>query len=170
MKLKITILSLSLFFVFLPQTKSKGANIRLEDTEEIKFIKEDPFNIDYVKLYDHLLKSGVKFPEIAFAQAVLESSHFTSPLFERANNLFGMQYPIKRETTAISSTNGYSKYENWRESVNDYKLWQEFLFNRRGELSKTEYFAYLQKWYAEDKRYLTKVKNKIKEFSFIFGG
>jgi hypothetical protein len=80
-----------------------------------------------------------------------------------------MQYPIKRETTAISSTNGYSKYENWQESVNDYKLWQEFVFDRRGDLTKTEYLAYLQKWYAEDKRYVTKVKNKIKEFSFIFG-
>jgi hypothetical protein len=61
-----------------------------------------------------------------------------------------MQYPIKRETTAISSTNGYSKYENWQESVNDYKLWQEFVFDRRGDLTKTEYLAYLQKWYAED--------------------
>jgi hypothetical protein len=168
MKLKITISSLLLFFIFLPQIKSKGMNKSLKDNKQIKWIK-DPFNIDYVKLYDHLIRSGVKFPDIAFAQAVLESSHFTSPLFERANNLFGMQYPIKRETTAISSTNGYSKYENWQESVNDYKLWQEFVFDRRGDLTKTEYLAYLQKWYAEDKRYVTKVKNKIKEFSFIFG-
>lgn len=155
MKLKATILALFLFFTFLPQIKSEGVNRELKD-------------VNYVTLYEHLIKVGIKFPEIVFAQAVLESGHFRSPLFERANNLFGMQYPIKRETTAISSTNGYSKYENWQESVQDYKLWQEFLFNKRGDLTKAEYLAYLQKWYAEDKRYVIKVKNKVKEFSFIF--
>jgi hypothetical protein len=162
MRSKITILSLLLFFTFLPQIKSKVVNDELSQPK-VSLV------ISYLGLYEQIIKAGVKFPEIAFAQAVLESSHFTSPLFERANNLFGMQYPIKRETTAISSTNGYSKYENWQESVNDYKLWQEFVFDRRGDLTKTEYLAYLQKWYAEDKRYVTKVKNKIKEFSFIFG-
>jgi flagellum-specific peptidoglycan hydrolase FlgJ len=161
MKLKTTVLALFLFFTFLPQIKSEGVNKELEEPKE-------SFRISYMKLYEQIIKTGVKFPEIVFAQAVLESAHFKSPLFERANNLFGMQYPIKRETTAVSSTNGYSKYENWHESVYDYKLWQDFLFNRRGELTQAEYFAYLHKWYAEDKKYVTKVKNKIKEFSFIF--
>jgi hypothetical protein len=161
MIIKTVILTLFLFFTFQPQIKSEGSSIELKKLRE-------PSHINYARLYEHILKAGVKFPDIAFAQAILESNHFTSPLFERANNLFGMQYPIKRETTAISSTNGYSKYENWHESVYDYKLWQEFIFKRRGYLTETEYLAYLQKWYAEDKKYVNKVKNKVKEFSFIF--
>ena len=161
MIIKTVILTLLLFFTLSPQIKSEGSNTELKELRE-------PSHINYERLYEHILKAGVKFPDIAFAQAVLESAHFKSPLFERANNLFGMQYPIKRETTAISSTNGYSKYENWHESVYDYKLWQDFLFRRRGELTQAEYFAYLHKWYAEDKKYVIKVKNKMKEFSFIF--
>ena len=162
MKSKITILSLLLFFTFLPPIKSKGVNSKLEKPKV-------SLGISYLGLYEQIIKAGVKFPEIVFAQAVLESAHFKSPLFERGNNLFGMQYPKKRETTAISSTNGYSRYENWHESVYDYKLWQDFLFDKRGELTQDEYFAYLNMWYAEDKKYVAKVKNKIKEFSFIFG-
>jgi hypothetical protein len=162
MKSKITILSLLLFFTFLPQIKSKGVNSKLEQPK-VSLV------ISYLGLYEQIIKAGVKFPEIVFAQAVLESAHFKSSLFERGNNLFGMQYPKKRETTAISSINGYSKYENWHESVYDYKLWQDFLFDKRGELTQDQYFAYLHRWYAEDKKYVAKVKNKIKEFSFIFG-
>ena len=158
MKLKTVLLTLFLFFTLIPQIKSG----------EVK--TSNPFDIDYETLYQQIIKSGVKFPEVVFAQAVLESGHFTSSLFERANNLFGMKIPTKRETTAIGSTNGYSKYENWHQSIYDYKLWQEFLFSKRGELTKAEYLAYLKKWYAKDKNYLTKVKNKIKEFSFIFQG
>ena len=156
MKLKTVLLTLFLFFTFVPKIKSG----------ELK--TSNPFSIDYQRLYEQILKSGVKFPEIVFAQAVLESGHFTSSLFERANNLFGMKVPTKRETTAIGSTNGYSKYQHWHDSIYDYKLWQEFLFSKRGELSKAQYYAYLKKWYASDKKYVNKVQNKVKEFSFIF--
>ena len=156
MKVKTVLLTLVMLFTF-NTILSSG---------EVK--RSNQFSIDYYILYEQIVASGVKFPEIVFAQAVLESGHFTSSLFERANNLFGMKLPRKRETTAIGSTNGYSKYENWHQSVYDYKLWQEFLFDRRGELSKAEYYAYLDKWYAEDKLYVSKIKNKIKEFSFVF--
>jgi len=156
MKLKTVLLTLFLFFTF-------TTGLRSDEVE-----KSNPFNIDYYKLYEQIILSGIKFPEIVFAQAVLESGHFKSPLFERANNLFGMKVPTKRETTAIGSTNGYSKYANWHQSIYDYKLWQEFLFNRKGELSKAEYYAYLKKWYATDTKYVTKVQKKVKEFSFIF--
>jgi flagellum-specific peptidoglycan hydrolase FlgJ len=156
MKLKTVLLTLFLFFTFTPGLRSG----------EVK--NSNPFIITYEKLYEQIIKSGIRHPDIVFAQAILESGYFTSSLFVRANNLFGMQLPTKRETTAVGSTNGYSKYENWQQSIYDYKLWQEFLFSRRGELSKAEYYAYLKKWYASDKRYVSKVQKKVKEFSFIF--
>jgi hypothetical protein len=162
MKLKTVLLTLALITGLLVPIKSGESTSRLDSNDP------NPFNINYIKLYEQIILSGVKFPEIVFAQAVLESAHFKSSLFTRASNLFGMKVPTKRESTAIGSTNGYSKYENWHESIYDYKLWQEFLFSKRGELSKTEYFAYLKKWYAADTKYVTKVQKKMKEFSFIF--
>lgn len=157
MKLKTVLMTLFLCFTLVSQLKSG----------EVK--PSNQFIITYEKLYEQIIKSGIKHPEIVFAQAILESGHFTSSLFERANNLFGMKVPKQRETVAIGNTNGYSKYKNWHESIYDYKLWQEFLFSKRGELSKAEYYAYLKKWYAADKNYVTKVQKKIKEFSFIVG-
>jgi flagellum-specific peptidoglycan hydrolase FlgJ len=157
MKLKTVLITLFLCFTLTTHLESG----------EVKSSNE--FIITYEKLYEQIIKSGIKHPEIVFAQAILESGHFTSSLFERANNLFGMKVPTKRETVAIGNTNGYSKYETWHHSIYDYKLWQEFLFSKRGELSKVEYLAYLKKWYAVDKNYVFKVENKIKEFSFMLG-
>ena len=157
MKLKTVLMTLFLCFTLIPQLKSGEVE------------SSNPFIITYEKLYEQIVKSGIKHPDIVFAQAILESGHFTSSLFERANNLFGMKVPTKRETVAIGSTNGYSKYESWHESIYDYKLWQQFLFSKRGELSKADYLAYLKKWYAADKNYVPKVEKKIKEFSFMLG-
>jgi flagellum-specific peptidoglycan hydrolase FlgJ len=123
--------------------------------------------IDYERLYSQLLQSGVLFPDIAFAQAVIESAHFKSPLFIRANNLFGMQLPTKRPTTAVGSTNGYSKYNTWHQSVLDYKLWQDFLFKRKGVMTRNEYLSYIKRWYAADPNYVNKIKNSINKYSFI---
>lgn len=123
--------------------------------------------ISYETLYTQSLKSGMLFPDIAFAQAVIESAHFKSRLFIRANNLFGMQFPVKRATTAIGSTNGYSKYNTWNHSIMDYKLWQEFVFKRKGIMSRQEYLSYIKKWYAKDPNYINKIKNIINRHSFI---
>lgn len=124
-------------------------------------------NIDYEILYNQLIESSILFPDIAFAQAVLESAHFKSSLFIRANNLFGMQLPTRRPTTAIGSTNGYSKYSTWNNSVLDYKLWQDFLFKRKGEMTRKEYLSYIKKWYATDPNYVNKINNSINKYSFI---
>jgi uncharacterized FlgJ-related protein len=126
------------------------------------------YNINYIRLYAKLIEYGVKYPDIAFAQALLESAHFKSPLYNRANNIFGMKIPTKRPTTAIGITNGYSKYQTWSHSVLDYKLLQEALFKRKGEMSRHEYIKYIGKWYSEDRKYIIKIKSIIKKYSYIF--
>ena len=102
------------------------------------------------------------------AQALLESAYFKSPLFNRANNLFGMQMPTKRPTTATGITNGYSKYQTWSHSVLDYKLLQEALFKRKGEMNRGEYLKYIDRWYSKDGKYIIKIKSIIKKHSYIF--
>jgi uncharacterized FlgJ-related protein len=69
---------------------------------------------------------GIKFPEMVFKQAMLESGWLKSRLAKKQNNLFGMKMPRKRETFATKKgKNNYAYYESWAHSVADYKLYQD---------------------------------------------
>jgi uncharacterized FlgJ-related protein len=145
---------------------SISTDLRSGDTNN--YSSDYIYEINYSRLYAKLLENEIKYPDIAFAQALLESAHFKSPLFSRANNLFGMQMPTKRPTTAYGITNGYSKYQTWNHSVMDYKLLQEALFKRKGEMSRHEYLKYIDRWYSRDEKYIFKINNIIKKYSYIF--
>lgn len=109
-----------------------------------------------IKLY------GIKFPEIVYSQAVLESSQFNSELFVRTKNLFGMKQPNYRETTSLGKSNdGYAQYDHWMMSVRDYHFWQKNNMNESVD-SRDEYFKLLSRQYAEDRKYIVKLKNIIK--------
>lgn len=127
----------------------------------------EPVLLTHELLYEVINEKNIKHPEVVFAQAVIESGHFKSPLFINKNNLFGMKVPKKRETTAVNKGNkGYAKYHSWDSSVDDYLLWQEFTLKNKNELTKTQYLSLLGKIYAKDKNYITSLKrvmNKHKE-------
>ena len=127
----------------------------------------EPVLLTHELLYEVINVKNIKHPEVVFAQAIIESGHFKSPLFINKNNLFGMKVPKKRETTAVNKGNkGYAKYHSWDSSVDDYLLWQEFTLKNKNELTKTQYLSLLGKIYAKDKNYITSLKrvmNKHKE-------
>lgn len=127
----------------------------------------EPVLLTHELLYEVINEKNIKHPEVVFAQAVIESGHFKSPLFISKNNLFGMKVPKKRETTAVNKGNkGYAKYHSWDSSVDDYLLWQQFTLKNKSELTKTQYLSLLGKIYAKDKNYITSLKrvmNKHKE-------
>lgn len=126
-------------------------------------------DINYKNLYSKILEYNIKFPDVVFAQAVLETGHFRSKLFHNSNNLFGMKLPKKRETVAVGKTKGgYAKFENWESSVYDYSLWQNYIFSKNGEITKTDYLKILDKIYSESKGYSNKVSKIIKQHSNIF--
>jgi len=93
-----------------------------------------------------VIKQNVSHPEIAVAQALLESGHFTSDVFKFNNNLFGMRFPRQRRTTAIKENLRHASYKNWVESVKDYKLWQEA--RELVNVSKNVYLYKLNKIYC----------------------
>ena len=127
----------------------------------------EPVLLTHELLYEVINEKNIKHPEVVFAQAIIESGHFKSPLFINKNNLFGMKVPKKRETTAVNKGNkGYAKYHSWDSSVDDYLLWQKFTLKNKNELTKTQYLSLLGKIYAKDKNYITSLKrvmNKHKE-------
>lgn len=81
-----------------------------------------------------------------------ETGVYKSELLKRANNLFGMKQPKKRETTSIGATsNGYASYNTQGDSVSDLILYQrEFGYPTRFR-SVADLVAFMKsKGYFED--------------------
>lgn len=119
-------------------------------------------NAKLLFLYLEIVESNIQHPDIVLAQAILESGYLSSQIFIENNNLFGMRFPERRKTLAISRNKGYSVYNCWIDSVKDYKLFQDFLF-RRKEKTREEYFNYLSRIYAEDPNYVPFLKIVIND-------
>jgi uncharacterized FlgJ-related protein len=124
------------------------------------------------EVYDELLRHDIKFPDIVLAQAVLESGNFASKVTKQNNNLFGMKMPKVRETTAIGQRYGYARYYSWKDSVKDYKLWQEALLKKYPNMTRGQFKAYINRMYSTGKNYISKInliiqknKNKYEEDS-----
>jgi hypothetical protein len=106
-----------------------------------------PFSIDNLKA--EINKLGIVYPDIVLAQAKWESTHFTSEIFYDNNNLFGMKLAKIRPTTAIGKHKlhgNHAAYNNWQDSVKDYKLWQDS--NGMSKLPKELYLNRLSDIYC----------------------
>jgi hypothetical protein len=124
---------------------------------EIEII--DPVIIE-LNIWETIQQTKIEHPHIVYAQYKLETGNGTSNLYLEHNNLFGMNYPRQRPTTATGSHNGFAVYDCWKHSIYDYAIWQSAF--ARG-LSEKEYLAYLGRVYAEDKFYIRKIKQIIKK-------
>ena len=138
------------------------------DSEKIELISLFSNKVSKKKLvYFEILSQDIEYPDIVFAQAMLESGYMSSTIYLENNNLFGMRFPGRRPTVALYSNKGYSVYDCWTKSIEDYKLFQDFLF-RKKKKTRDEYFNYLGRLYAEDSSYVFFVKKIINENKHIF--
>lgn len=88
-------------------------------------------------LMKELLRQEIKYPKIVLAQAKLETGHYTSKVYKRHNNLFGLRH-----------SKGYYKFNTWPESVTAYKNFVQYKYKGGS------YLAFLEKiGYAEDPNY-----------------
>jgi uncharacterized FlgJ-related protein len=129
-------------------------------------IKAENLELTNKNVWNTIQSAGIKHADIVFAQAILESGHFKSKLVKTNNNLFGMKLPKIRETTAIGSKNKYATYKHWMNSVQDYKMYQNYLF-RKKEMSRIEYLSYIKKNYSTTPDYVTrvmKIVNRNKDY------
>ena len=158
------------FFVYSVNSMSPGK----EYTGRIRFNKTCPeLNKENLKI--EIGKQKILCPDEVYAQIILESSHLKSFLSKEANNLLGMRYPFQRETKAIglylvdekkivigdskslkkyAKNNNYAVYNNWTDCIEDYKIWQEKYFD-----VSNKYLLFLGKVYAEDEKYISKIKS-----------
>jgi hypothetical protein len=113
------------------------------------------------KLKEYLLELNIKFPHIVYAQSMLETNNFKSNIFQTNNNLFGMKQAKIRATTNQGTERGHAIYKHWRESVVDYALFQNAYLNKI--ITEELYFQYLSENYAEDIKYVDKLKKIISQ-------
>lgn len=125
------------------------------DPLEGAFVSE---KTQYNLIYEEILRLRLEHPKIVLAQAILESAHFGSKLYQENHNLFGMTVAGSRPTTALNKS-GYALYSNWYDSLVDYSFWQ---IKYASKLSEEEYYQLLSEVYASDKNYVYKIK-QIKE-------
>lgn len=135
--------------------------VKLQQQHE--FVAEVTKPITGSSLVELIEQMNIQHPKIVVAQAIIESGHFKSKLFQTNHNLFGMRKAYQRPTTRIPANidfcyESYAYYHNWQYSVFDYALWQSS-FARN--LSETEYLDILKRTYAEDDEYISKIKTII---------
>ena len=124
-------------------------------------------------LINYINSKPIKHKHIVFAQAKLETGNFSSTIFKENNNLFGMKY-VKdfksnrtRETTAIGSKYYHAVYKDWKQSVDDYLLWQQ-MFKKTPIEKESDYFKLLKSRYAEDQRYVNVLKVLLKTDTVVW--
>ena len=109
------------------------------------------------KFLKEIEKYSFKYPDIIVAQAMLESSHFKSPVFIENNNMFGMREAKVRISTSKGSNLNHAYYDTWKDCIADRALYEAQYLSK---LSREEYLIYLDKVYAEGKGY-SRLINKI---------
>ena len=122
-------------------------------------------------LAQELKKQGVMYPDVALAQSMLETGYFKSNIFLDNNNLFGMKHPRQRPTLSKGPNRGHASFNNWQDSVKDYKMWQEY--NKLSNLSKDQYIAKLNRIYCippscGSNNYAKKVQSLLSKAANLF--
>ena len=93
---------------------------------------------------------NVEYPNIVYAQAILETGYFKSKVYREYNNLFGLYN---------SGTKSYYKFDHWSESVIAYL---DFIQNKYKP--PNDYYKFLSDiGYAEDPEYINKLKRIVNQ-------
>lgn len=106
-------------------------------------------------VFTYIFLMRLEHPDIVMAQCIEESGNFSSPLFLHGHNCTGMRVPAQRPTLALGMLYNHARFRSWKDCIADYAIWQSIY--TRG-LSKDDYFAYLDRVYAEKKGYSGRLK------------
>lgn len=162
---QVVVVSVVLIIALLCITIHSLSNIK-NTVEEISFGKKttEIIAVDSSSLRDSILSylydTRVQHPHIVMAQAIIETGNFNSTIYKENNNLFGMKLPMVRPTVAVGVKKEYAVYSSWKESIADYIIWQS-IYARN--LTEEEYLNKLKSVYAEDSKYVEKIRMVISQ-------
>ena len=128
------------------------------ENHRLMIVKTEPLSdaMTWDNIKHEITKCDLKYPDIVLRQIMLETGNLTSRICRECNNLIGMKYPRRRETTAIGrDKSGMSVYDSWQDCIADYKLWQDYAY-RDGD-----YMTFLNRIYATDVYYKSKLKRLL---------
>jgi hypothetical protein len=146
----VGILFLSVFL--LAAKKSKKEYIPTEVT-----ITQENYQRTVFEMVDNL---PFEHKSILKAQALLESSHFKSPVFKENNNVFGMRLAKQRLTFATGTNLKHATYKTVEDAVLDRLIYDARYLHG---LTEQEYYNYLDRVYAEGGNYSQTLKQIIKQ-------
>lgn len=129
--------------------------------QEVKMC-DTPLTIED-SVFTFIFECRIEHPHIVMAQCVEESGNFTSRSFLEGNNCTGMKVPHRRPTLCNGALLGHAKFTSWQDCIKDYAIWQGLYCAGKTE---SEYFAYLDRVYAEKKEYSKRLKRIISERGF----
>lgn len=110
-------------------------------TDPVSFFNQSPEE----GLIEALDYYGIQYPEIVYAQALLETGHFSSSVCKNYNNLFGLYN---------SKIKDYYSFEHWSDSVKAYRDFVQYKYK-----GNTDYYTFLVNLpYATDPDYIRKIK------------
>ena len=119
--------------------------LKVLDIQRNDFIISD--DIDQY-IYEAMGYFDIRFPDLVYAQSILETGYYSSDVCIQKNNLFGL-YDSAKQT--------YHSYNYWWESLKAYKTLIQNKF--KGETLE-DYFVFLDTLpYATDSLYITKLKD-----------
>jgi hypothetical protein len=78
-------------------------------------------------VFNYICATGIKHPNIVMKQAIVETGWFKTKFLMSRNNLFGFR------------SKNYLKFNNWKESVEYYKKWQDKRYTNPNE----DYYKFL---------------------------
>jgi hypothetical protein len=137
------------------------------DSFEVKFLEyqrqEQLLSQD--KIIELLKKHKVRNPYIALAQAYVETNLGRTGVGRPNKNLFGMRFARQRSTLAIGEENNFAVFDNWRESVLDYTLWQDAVFGVQSFPTEEQYYDILDQIYCQGNHsYSQSVKQIVEKY------
>ena len=98
----------------------------------------------------------IRFPEVVFAQFILETGWGTSRLFLENLNPFGMKHPRQRVTASLGACPlGFATFSSVNAAIIDKRIWQTLFFHGS---TKEEYIDFIERVYAEDEDYIDKIR------------
>lgn len=156
----ISLLALAYFILtgMISAAKEQGFQEATELPVETELLvleaEDDQFSQD--ALVEEIKKLNIRFPHIVLAQSILETGYWESRIYQENHNLFGMKQARARATTANGTQLGHAYYDDWKESVTDYALYQAAYLNKIRK--ENQYLRYLDKNYAEAKDYDKKLE------------
>lgn len=151
--------SLIIALLLLLTTSFSEPNVKVITIEKIVVAEVDN-SFSEEKLKQEILSLNFKFPNIVYAQAILESGGFKSKIFLENNNLFGLKKAGSRITTAVRTQRAHAYYDNWKMSLIDRSFYEAAYLKG---MNKKQYLAYLNRNYAEVNDYDVIIQNLIKK-------